>query len=164
MTIRYFNRKWRSFSKWRRTIKLRYFKMCHFSRNNGLSLAETASRSLTSLFSLTDRVSPRLRGFKVSSSSYYGLPVVSFCDQWLCCRSGAAQRPTSGDQRPAPRLGMTSSMTAGRCGFDNQWQMTMWSLLDEWISNCGDGACRSRHKQKVWIHNLHVFLCIKTKS
>ena len=34
-------------------------------RTNGLSLAETASRSLTSLFSLTDRVSPRLRGFKV---------------------------------------------------------------------------------------------------
>ena len=34
-------------------------------RNSGLSLAETASRSVTSLFSLTDRVSPRLRGFKV---------------------------------------------------------------------------------------------------
>ena len=36
-------------------------------RTNGLSLAETASRSLTSLFSITDRVSPRLRGFKVHS-------------------------------------------------------------------------------------------------
>merc|ERR1711971_88241 len=38
-------------------------------RTNGLSLAETASRSLTSLFSLTDRVSPRLRGFKEWGSS-----------------------------------------------------------------------------------------------
>ena len=42
--------------------------MTYLLRTNGLSLAETASRSLTSLFSLTDRVSPRLMGFKVSSS------------------------------------------------------------------------------------------------
>ena len=34
-------------------------------RNNGLSLAETASKSLNSLFSLKERVSPRLLGLKV---------------------------------------------------------------------------------------------------
>ena len=128
--------------------------MTYLLRTNGLSLAETASRSLTSLFSLTDRMSPRLRGFKVSSSQEGCLTLSNDCV------AGMEQLKNQHQEiRDQLRYWGWHLLWLWR-GVDvtiyDKWQC--FAFTGDWISNCGYRTCGNGHRQKVLPELFETYL------
>ena len=119
--------------------------MTYLLRTNGLSLAETASRSLTSLFSLTDRVSPRLRGFKVSSSQEWCLTLSSMIvlQEWSSSKTSIRKSETSsatGDDifYDCGEVWIWQSMTNDNACIYRRLNIQLWTRgLLKWIQTKG---------------------------